>query len=164
MRFLHISCNWFKKFQNPKQLGTRHEFVSPAGSVGRFIYDVRKIDRKSGKPKQSAFTPERHPDTGQFETSVCGRNGVTDERFWFLGNAIRPGLEALAAVEISVANIQLSGLRCEPTPETQPIDYPEHGVIVGWDPGEDKEKRMAAQQELAANSSRVLWPSSRVRY
>jgi hypothetical protein len=99
--------------------------------------------------------------THQFETSVCGRNGVKNERFWFLGNAIRPGCDVLAAVEISVANIQLCGLRCEPAPENQPIDYPEHGVIVGWDTGEDKERRMAAQQELAANSSRVLWPPNK---
>ncbi len=157
MRFLKKFCNWFKKSLNPNSISENHAFVTPDGSVGRFVF---KLDRKfkDGKPKPAVFAPERSPETGKWETSVCGRNGVCDERFWYLGNTIITGKNTLAAVEITVAKVQLSGLRCEAAPNCVPIDYPEHGVIIGWDTGNEKSKRLAEQQELAANFKSVLWP------
>lgn len=78
---------------------------------------------------------------------------------WALGMSVRPGKPAIAAVEIAVAKIATAGLDCRPSPETDPIPYPEHGVIVGWD--DDKSKRLAAQQALAANFARTHKPATR---
>jgi hypothetical protein len=72
---------------------------------------------------------------------------------------VRPGKSAIASVEIAVAKITSVGLDCRPSPETVPVPYPEHGVIVGWD--EDKSKRLAAQQALAAHFTRTHLPTAR---
>lgn len=76
---------------------------------------------------------------------------------WELGKSIRPGKPAIAAAEIAVAKIQDAGLNCFPEPEKQPINYPEHGIIVGWD--DDKSKRLASQQNLVANITRTHMPT-----
>ncbi len=68
---------------------------------------------------------------------------------WDLGRTIRSDKNAVAAVEIKVSSVLKTGLGCSPDPETIPVNFPEHGVIVGW--SDDKSKQMALAQELAAN-------------
>lgn len=132
------------------------DYVSQNGSVARFIFESRKV-RADGTPKPAAFEPEQHPTTGIYETSVCGLNGVSSARMWELGRNIRPGKSVIAAIEITVAKIQAEELNCLPAPETQPINYPEHGIIVGWD--DDKSKRLATLQNLVANITREHMPT-----
>lgn len=107
-----------------------------------------------GVPKGKVFEPELHPTLRRWETSVCGRLGVTDERMWTLGKTIRPGKTCIAAVEIQVSRVVEAELHCEAAPE----DYPEHGVILGW-AANDKDARLAQQQDLAEAHSRVLRPA-----
>lgn len=145
---------WFAQSQNANSAGV---YISSNGSVARFVFESRKI-KADGTPKPGAFDPEQHPIARIFETSVCGLNGVTSDRMWELGRNIRPGKSVIAAIEIAVAKIQVAGLNCFPAPETQPINYPEHGIIVGWD--DDKSKRLAAQQYLVANITRTHMPTA----
>jgi hypothetical protein len=100
------------------------------------------------------FTPERHPDLGHFETSMCGMNDVTHARLWHLGATLRCPLSAIAALEIGVADIAGVGLRCDPAPMHE---FAEHAVIVGWDE-ESKDKRMQACIDLVAVAKGVLRP------
>lgn len=103
--------------------------------------------------------PEMHPELGRFETSVCGLNNVGGSRLWFLGNTIRSPLPVVAAVELPVAGVIAVGLQCEAAPEQ---DYPEHGVIIGWDGGTDaKHKRIAASQDLVAAVTVVRFPPNK---
>ena len=114
--------------------------------MARFVFNVRHLS-KDGRPKAGAFSPEYY--NGRFETSVCGLEGVGDERLWHLGATIRAQakLSAVAALQVSTKSISFVGLVCEPAPI---VDFPEHGVIIGWADGDDeKHKRIAKQQALA---------------
>lgn len=144
-RFLNAFLNWFSKSRAPNREG----FISRAGDVARFVFRPRDL-YADGRPKPKAFQPEFHAEFGRFETSVCGLNGVLDERLWFLARTLRAaeGLSAIAALQIPVVRITETGLACEPAPEP---DYPEHGVIVGWNPDpKAKDERLAQQVELVA--------------
>ncbi|WP_206999825.1 hypothetical protein [Trinickia mobilis] len=113
-----------------------------------------------GTPKPKAFEPEWHPTLARYETSVCGLNGVSEDRLWHLGRTVRASanLTAIAALEIPVPQITAADLRCEAAPE---IDYDGHGVILGWAADRDaKDERLAAQQELVAAVSQVKRPGS----
>jgi hypothetical protein len=86
-------------------------------------------------------------------------NGISESRLWDLGRTIRaPEKTAIAVIEIAVKVIEQSGLQCEAAPETQPVSYPEHGIIIGWDQ-EFKPKRLELQQKLAAGITRVVMPA-----
>jgi hypothetical protein len=85
---------------------------------------------------------------------VCGLSGIPHARIWQIGNTICAGKNAIAAIEISVKKIEAAKLSCK----SAPTDYPEHGVIIGW--SDEKELRLAAQQELAANIARILKPAA----
>ena len=157
MRFLRTLLTCFTR----STLRKTPQFVIEHGGVGRFLFNRRDLFQ-NGTPKPKAFAPDWHPTLQRFETSVCGLNGVDDERLWHLGKTVRAvsGLSAIAAAEISVATIRSIGLKCNAAPEP---GYPEHGVIVGWnsDP-ESKDARLAAQQELVAAipASNVRRPSA----
>jgi len=126
------------------------EYVHPSGVIARFVFSPRDL-RSDGSPKPSAFKPELHPELKRWETSVCGRNGVSDERLWHLGCTIRPDRHCKVAVEVPVPAILGVGLDCIPLPE----GYDEHGVIIKW-PDEDKDARLARQQDLVAARTAVL--------
>ena len=66
-----------------------------------------------------------------------------------IGSHRSSGEKPLGIAEISVQKIENIGLKCESAPESNPVHFPEHGVIVGWDPTQ-KEKRIELQQHLAA--------------
>lgn len=148
MRSLRALWSFFTKSPQPDVAGG--DFVTANGTVARFVFEKRHLFA-NGKPKPKAFEPELHPELRRFETSVCGLNGVLDDRLWRLGRAVRPGKAAIAAVEISVQAIEAAQLVCAPLPQP---DYDEHGVILGWsnDP-EAKDARMSAQQDLVADIS-----------
>lgn len=129
------------------------DFVSQEGEVARFIFEKRKI-RADGIPRPAAFEPELHPETSIFETSVCGLNNVANERLWTLGCTIRKDKAAIAAAVVHVPKIVLANLACRAAPEE---NYPEHGVIVGWN--DDKSIRLAALQALAADTIRTMHPT-----
>lgn len=151
MLFLEKLRTWFARL-----LGVEpsEPYISPTGAVARFVFERSKI-RQDGSPKPGVFEPERHPETGTFETSVCGLNGVTDERLWFLGRTVRSDKEAIAAIEIKVAKVNAVGLECR----TAPTDhFSEHGVIVGW--SDEKSVRMSVQQQLVATITRMLRPET----
>jgi hypothetical protein len=84
---------------------------------------------------------------------VCGRNGVPDDRLWYLGCTIRKDMHCKAAIEVPVPAIRKAGLDCLPLPD----EYDEHGVIIKW-PDEEKDARLSRQQDLAAAHTAVLWP------
>ena len=123
-------------------------YLDDKGNVARFVFQKRDLF-PDGRPKPKVFQPEFHPELNRFETSVCGLNGVTEDRVWFLGRSIRKesGLTAIAAVHVEVPGVVNVGLRCEGAPEP---NYAEHVVIVGWnvDP-EAKHERLLKQTELA---------------
>ncbi|WP_155639777.1 hypothetical protein [Burkholderia cepacia] len=153
MRFLRALWNYFTRSLRseteppllPGAVGA--DFVSADGKVARFIFNKRDI-YANGTPRPKAFEPELHPDLGRYETSVCGLNGVHDDRLWHLGRTIRSDKTAVAIAEISVADIRAAHLACEPLPQA---DYDEHGVILGWNSDPDaKDARMSAQQDLVA--------------
>jgi hypothetical protein len=152
-RFRSMFSTWFSKSRPPKTT----EYVIQGGSVARFAFQKRDLFA-DGSPKPKLFMPETHPELGRFETSVCGLNGVGWDRIWFLGNTIRSPMPAVAAAELTVAGVTRAeaGLRCEAAPEP---DYPEHGVIIGWDEDKDsKHHRLMACQELVAAVSAVHRP------
>jgi len=155
MSFLRKLSTWFARLLDSNGIGGN--YISPDGAVARFVFESRKI-KADGTPRPAAFEPERHPEKTIFETSVCGLNGVSNSRLWKLGKTIRSDKQAIAAFEIKVEKVNAAGLQCHAAPESHPVDYPEHGVIVGWD--EDKSKRIAAQQRLAATIARTLRPVS----
>ncbi|WP_200387906.1 hypothetical protein [Thiocapsa imhoffii] len=135
----------------------RHQYISPTGSVARFVFEKRKFFA-DGHPKPHVFEPMKNKQTGVFETSVCGLNEMAHERLWFIGAHIRDK-PALAAVEIAVAEVNRAGLCCEPDPCTAPIDFPEHGLILGWHESE-KSRRIEKMQSLAAACKATHRPSS----
>jgi hypothetical protein len=119
------------------------------------VFEPRKL-RADGTPKPHVFEQELHPELNRLETSVCGMNGLSDDRMWEIGRTIRAPKLAIAAVEVSVAAVMKAGLACESAPE---ISYAEHGVILGWDPN-DKDRRMSAQLELVAAHTSVHRPTA----
>lgn len=163
MQFLRIFLNAFKKWRIAGKVVRQAEsnsaarvvppsfaFVRPNGTVARFVFKRRDLF-EDGRPKPKAFQPEFHPDLGRYEVSVCGLCGVSSERMWHLGKTVRAkqALSAIAALRLSVDSVVASGLKCEAAPELP--DFPEHGVIVGWDPDPDaKSARLNAQVTLAA--------------
>ena len=148
MRSLRALWSCFTK--SPQSEAVGGDFVTTSGQIARFVFERRHLFA-NGTPKPKAFEPELHPELRRFETSVCGLNGAPDERLWHLGRTVRPGKQAIAAVEISVQAIEATQLVCEPLPQP---NYDEHGVILGWsnDP-EAKDARMSAQQDLVAGIS-----------
>ncbi|MBF4049635.1 hypothetical protein ISI15_16525 [Burkholderia pseudomallei] len=148
MQFLRALWSFFTKSPQPEVAGG--DFVTANGNVARFVFEKRHLFA-NGTPKPKAFEPELHPELRRFETSVCGLNGVPDDRLWRLGRTVRAGKAAIAVVEISVQAIEAAQLVCEPLPQP---DYDEHGVVLGWsnDP-EAKDARMSAQQDLVAGIS-----------
>lgn len=145
-RFLGRFSNVFSK--SSEQANTpdhTRPYISQGGAAARFVFKPRDLTGE-GKPKPKAFAPELHPELVRLETSVCGMNGVQRERLWELGARIRPGLSAIAAAEVPVAEVVTVGLSCEAAPMP---DFDEHGVIIGWD-AENKARRMSDQQDLAA--------------
>jgi hypothetical protein len=153
MQFLKTFLSWFTVPPTPEP----HRYVTEDGNVSRFVFSARDLFA-DGTPKPKAFKPDMHPDLQRFETSVCGMNGVSDERLWHLGRTIRAreGKTAIAVLELPVPKIITAGLICEPAPE---VNYDEHGVIMGWNPDpEAKDARLAVQSDLAA-----AVPASRVK-
>jgi hypothetical protein len=129
------------------QKGECEQFITQSGQIARFSFDRRDLFADQ-RPKPRLFTPERHPELGRLETSVCGMNGVAPERIAYLAATIRSGKCAHAAVELAVQAVIDAELECEAAPED---GYAEHGVIVGWEDGDDaKSKRLSAMQELVA--------------
>ena len=132
------------------------QHVLPDGAVARFAFYSRQVS-KTGVPKPVAFEPEEHPDTGRLETSICGLQDVSADRLWHLGQNIRrDGRAAIAAIEVPVKAVLDTGLECVSAPE---VDFPEHGVILGWDT--DKGKRQSIQQDLVAAHTAVHRPPTR---
>lgn len=97
--------------------------------------------------------PETHPELGHFETSVCGLNKIHWDRVWFIGNMIRAPKPVIAAAELPIPEVANTSLKCEAAPEE---NYPEHGVIIGWD--DEKDKRLSVCQDLAAAVTSVRTP------
>lgn len=151
MQFLEKFWTWFAPLRGAK---LNDPYISPTGDVARFIFERSKI-RHNGSPKPGAFEPERHPETGTLETSICGLNGVSTERLWFLGRTVRIDKQAIAAIEIKVEMVNAAGLVCKAEATDH---YPEHGVIVGW--SDEKSVRMSAQQQLVATHTRMLSPET----
>lgn len=151
MGYLQKLLNWLGPLLNNKSCD--NYFIVQTGSVARFVFEKRKLNTTDGSPKQNAFAPERHPASNILETSVCGLNGVADERLQILGQTIRKDKIAIAAIEITVEKINETGLKCNAAPELKTLYYPEHGVIVGWD--EDKSLRLKLQQHLASNYTQI---------
>lgn len=132
-------------------------FVTDFSDVARFVFDKRDL-WPDGRPKRGAFKVDFHPDLKRYEMSVCGLNGVTEERLWFLGRTIRAAESrfAIAVVGMPVKSVVLAGLRCKAAPE---YHFPEHGVVLGWNSNpEAKSERLQQQADLAA-----LIPASAIR-
>lgn len=134
--------------KEPQEVG----FLVPDGHIARLIFDKRGV-RADDTVRPSAFEPEIHPDLKRWETSVCGINGVPEERLLHLGATIRSDKKAIASTSIHVPRVATAGLQCEAAPEPA-LNYPEHCVIVGW-AADDKSARLAAQQELAAAATKA---------
>ena len=156
MRFPPILSAWLGKLTNRGKVLVAHVF--PTGTVARFVFEKKRKLYGDWRPRPLAFEPNRNDAKGVFETSICGLMGVTNERLWFLGDNIREK-PAIAAVEIAVVEIVKAGLNCVSEPSTDPIDFPEHGVILGWHET-DKSERLAKMQALAAAYKATLRPSS----
>ena len=125
-------------------------YVVEDGDVARFVFKSRELF-PTGLPKPQAFRLDFHPDLKRHEVSVCGLNGVSLDRVWFLGSSIRAkeGLAAIAALKVPVRKVLAAGLSCEAAPI--PPDFAEHAVIVGWPVEEEaKSSRLDAQNALAA--------------
>ncbi len=142
------------------QAPTSPDYVTSSGDVARFIFSQRDLFA-NGTPRPKLFTPMWDDETARFETSVCGMTNVVADRLWQLGATIRAseGKTALGAALLSVPDIQTAGLACQPWPMP---GYPEHGVILGWDPNsENKDARLVVQLELAnsVSASRIVRPS-----
>jgi hypothetical protein len=131
------------------------EYITPSGSIARFAFERRKL-YADGRPRPHIFEPMKNKQSGVYETSVCGLNGMSEDRLWLIGANIREK-PALAAVEVAVAGVIGAGLHCEPDPVTDPIDFPEHGLILGWHET-DKSQRLEKMQVLADAYLRVLRP------
>lgn len=157
-RFLSALSSWFNRSRSPEAVP---RYVREDGDVARFVFRERDLYH-AGLPKPKAFQPEKHPETGRYETSVCGLAGVSRDRLWELGRTIRAssGLTALAALRLSVGAVQRAGLKVEAAPEP---GFAEHGVVVGWNPDPDaKDARLLQQQDLASlvKQADVLRPAS----
>src|SRR5471030_142829 len=55
----------------PEQEAEKSSDIGPDERLGRFVFHKKDVSRESGLPKQKVFLPEKHPETGVFETSVC---------------------------------------------------------------------------------------------
>ena len=143
---------WFRTLFARSRGAEPREFVTETGEVARFVFRARDLD-KSGNPKPGAFAPEMHPELNRWETSVCGRDGVSDSRLWELGQTIRPGMQCIASIEVATADVRRIGLDCVAAPEP---NFAEHGVIIGWHA--EKDRRLLAQQDLVVARRRVLTP------
>lgn len=108
--------------------------------VARFIFHPREISA-TYKP----FMPEK--GTGKYETSVCRKTNVSEERIWELAKTLRLPKVAIARADLGVAVIHESSLKANAAPEPT-INYHEHSVIVGWPLGEEEK---AQHKEIAIN-------------
>jgi hypothetical protein len=151
MQFLEKFRTWFARLLGAE---SSKPYISSTGAVARFVFERSKI-RHDGSPKPGIFEPERHPDTGTLETSICGLNGVSNERLWLLGRTVRSDKQAIAAVEIGIDKVNAAGLDCRAEATD---NFPEHGVIVGW--SDEKSVRMLTQQQLVVSLTRMLHPKA----
>ena len=138
------------------------EYVTSTGSVSRFSFSKRDF-YETGEPKAKIFNQETHPETKLLETSICGMNGLKNNRLWYLGNNIRAGKTALAIVELNVKDIIDTKLLCnsDPVEFTNAVgvneQFEEHGVIVNWNI--EKDLRISEQQELVSKIKKIHKPS-----
>lgn len=127
--------------------------VVQGGDVARFIFrsdEIFSSGVRAGCPKPKAFGPDFHPDLKRYELSVCGLSSISDDRLWELGRIIRAkdNKTAFATIHLTDAKVTSVGLHTEPAPELP--NFPEHGVILGWNQRpEAKSERLQVQTDLA---------------
>jgi hypothetical protein len=112
--------------------------------VARFIFNQRDLFQ-DGTPKPKLFMPEK--GSGEWETSVCRKTHVSENRMRELCGLIRDGLCALGWADLRVSIIRESKLTAKAAPEPK-NNYREHAVIIDWPIGEEAKAR---QKDLATN-------------
>lgn len=128
------------------------EVLAADEHVARFIFHPREITA-TYKP----FMPEK--GTGLYETSVCRKTNVSEERIWELAKTLRLPKVAIARVDLGVAVIHESNLKANAAP-VPAKNYHEHSVIVGWPLGdEEKAKHKEIAINLAAEAKVIKVPS-----
>jgi hypothetical protein len=124
-------------------------YVVPDGPIARFVFDKDDIT-KQGFPKRRAFKTETYK--GRSELSICGMNGVTDERMWRLGRRLRASENktVYASISLTTTFVLEFGLSTKSEPEWKKC-FPEHGVVLGW--SADKSERLQQETDMAAKCS-----------
>lgn len=121
---------------------------SPAGdpkpeeTTARYLFQSSHFSVQNARVKPQAF----HPSPRDHKTSVFRVSGLTEGSIWALADAHAAGTRtggALARAEVSVAQVQATGLRVEAADPP-----PRHANIIGWP--EEKPAWMSKAQELAA--------------
>jgi hypothetical protein len=133
--------------QLPSELG-RDEYTA------RFIFkerDLFKGGEVAGRPKPTAFKPECFE--GNWELSVCRNTGLQQTRIWEIARTCREGMRAIARADVGMdiaEDQQLMGRMAVGA-------FPEHAVLVGWDPTGNKDAHMM-QMVALANASHPSTP------
>ncbi|HWH82281.1 MAG TPA: hypothetical protein VNU71_08595 [Burkholderiaceae bacterium] len=122
--------------------------------LARYVYESRNFFKETRKPKPGAFYPEFFQE--RWETSVCGRDGVSEERIWTLATTARPDKTLHGRFDFETAMAISEGLACEPAPMD---NFEEHAVLIGWpDPGETKEAWKLLAVRLGNRCNPMLAP------
>lgn len=122
--------------------------------LARYVYESRNFFKETRKPRPAAFYPELFQ--GRWETSVCGRDGVSEERIWTLATTARPDKRLYGRFDFATKTASDEGLTCERAPMES---FPEHAVLLGWpDPGAAKEAWKLLAVRLGNRCSAMLQP------
>ena len=136
-------------------LGSGKTRIPSDESVTRFIFKDRHLFKKTNLAKPQAFLPE--VIEGVWETSLCRKTNVPDERISSLGDSVRHPLKSIAHATLRVGDVEGCSLRvvCASLP-----DFDEHSVAIDWpDPDDDgKAKQLAIATNIAEYAHTVLVP------
>jgi len=145
--------NALKKLFNAKSQTftdpVKNSFIAENGLIARFIFDKADLDSQ-GMPKRRAFKTENYQ--GRHELSICGLNGVSEDRMWFLGRTVRAKEGKSIYASIKLKTTLLTEFNLYARSEPQPPVFPEHGVILGW--SDDKALRLSQETDVAAACSK----------
>ena len=111
---------------------------------------------EDGTVKPKLFEPENEKGARPYETSVCNKEGTSEDRIWELGKSIRAGKQSIARADVGVSVVLSCELEVVPAPEI----FPEHAVIIGWPPSEDdKARRKDLANAISAEALTIMSPT-----
>ena len=134
--------------------------VRPDEQIIRYLLNRRWFNPRTGYISGQAFKPRTPKTQGMpFATSVYRIDGCMPDEIWSIGdnfvtNRHRDKLPVLGTAGLRAQKVFAEDLQVEPSSD----DHARHAEIVRWP--EEREKRLAKENQLAVEAQLVVRPIS----